>query len=265
MANDGNPTFMMALQSKKRVMNAVILRDMRSRFMNHGLGFLIVPLFPFAHLFALTSIYFVLGRHAPFGNDVVLFFAISIIPSLIFMYVSRFMSISLVANRTMLAFPKVQILDVIFGRALLEIAGIMLSCVGIFVVLLMIGSNPSPIDPLQVLMALFSIILLSVGMGILVSLIAIKLSFVATIWSISMILVYLLSGFFYVPSYLPEQIGYPLSWNPIIHATEWMRSAFYLGYPDQFLDKQYLVSWAFGSAFAGLLLERLLRNKLKSS
>ena len=265
MMNNIHPTFAMALKSKKQVMTAVILRDMRSRFFNHGLGFLIVPLFPFAHLFILVSIYTLLGRQAPFGQDVFLFFAISIIPALIFMYVSRFMSISLMINKSMLAFPKVQILDVIFGRALLEIAAIMLSCVGIFFVLLLVGSNPTPFDPMQALLALFFIILLAIGMGTILSLIVLKLNFVATIWALLMIAVYLLSGFFYIPAYLPEEVGYYFSWNPVLHGTEWMRTAFYLGYPDQILDKVYLASWAFGSVFAGLFLERILRNKLKSS
>lgn len=64
----GKPAYRMtivdALIEKKHVMTAVILRDMRSRFFNHGLGFLIVSLWPLAHMIILIGLYTAMGRKA---------------------------------------------------------------------------------------------------------------------------------------------------------------------------------------------------------
>ncbi|WP_236776042.1 hypothetical protein [Agrobacterium tumefaciens] len=62
-----------ALSEKKNVMTAVILRDMRSRFFNHGLGFLLVSLWPLAHMLILLTIYTVMGRKTPYGDSLNVF------------------------------------------------------------------------------------------------------------------------------------------------------------------------------------------------
>ncbi|PZR50261.1 MAG: capsular biosynthesis protein, partial [Stutzerimonas stutzeri] len=76
-----------ALREKRNVMTAVMLRDMRTRFFNHGLGFLVVSLWPLAHMVILLLIYTLMGRTAPFGDSLPVFFATGLIPTLTFMYV----------------------------------------------------------------------------------------------------------------------------------------------------------------------------------
>lgn len=44
-------------------------------------------------------------------------FATGLLPCLTFMYVSRFMALSIVMNRPMLAIPAVKVLDILFARA----------------------------------------------------------------------------------------------------------------------------------------------------
>lgn len=251
-----------ALLSKKQVMYAVIMRDMRTRFFDHGLGFLIVPLFPIVHLFILLAVYALLGRDAPFGDDLKVFFATGLIPTLIFIYVSRFMSVSLLENKPMLAFPNVRLLDVVIARSFLEFMAMFIACVVIFTVLVLIDSKPYPHNPATAVLALGSVMVLALGMGICVSVVTVVANVFGTIWSLFMIVVYILSGALFVPAHLPQELAYALSWNPVLHATEWMRVSFYPGYPDQILNETYLMGWALGSVCAGLALERFLRKRL---
>jgi ABC-type polysaccharide/polyol phosphate export permease len=60
----------------------------------------------------------------------------------------------------------------------------------------------------------------------------------------------------------PEIARYYLSFNPVLHAVEWMRSAYYPDYGSLVLDKTYLLYWGIGTVFVGLGLERLLRGRL---
>jgi capsular polysaccharide transport system permease protein len=73
---------------------------------------------------------------------------------------------------------------------------------------------------------------------------------------------YLTSGIYFVPHALPEVLRYPLSFNPIVHGIEWLRSAYYEGYGNSYLDKGYMIGWALACLCLGLLLERLVRGKL---
>jgi len=243
-------------------MHAVILRDIRSRFFNHGLGFLIVPLFPVGHILVLLAVYQLTGRQAVFGDDLWLFFATGMVPALTFSYISRFMSVSVVANKGMLAFPAVHLLDIMLARCFLEFIGIVFSIAIIFIVLVSVGSNIIPRSPQDALFAMLAVSLLSIGVGTIVSVLSALWPFFPMIYSLSMVLLYLGSG---APIYLgnlPEQFIYYLSFNPAFQAVEWMRSAYYLGYPTQYLDKLYLIMYGLISLNIGLLMERVMKRNI---
>ncbi|MBB4105771.1 ABC transporter permease [Allorhizobium borbori] len=249
-----------ALKQKAHVMQAVILRDVRTRFFNHGLGFLLVPIWPLAHMFVLLMIYTFMGRKAPFGDSLRLFFATGLLPCLTFMYVSRFMALSIVINRPMLAIPAVKVLDILFARAFLEIIAAFLMVFLTFIILLSLGDNPFPHDWEQATYAFLSTILLAIGLGVLVGVVTSMFTFFATIYALTLILVYMMSGTLFVVAALPAQAAYALSWNPVMHAVEWMRSSFYPTYNSPVLDKYYLLAFGLGALCCGLVLERSVRR-----
>lgn len=256
----GATSMTVALERKVNVMHAVILRDIRSRYFDHGLGFLIVPLFPVAHMFMLLGIYKVLDRQAIFGDDLILFFATGLIPVLMFTYVSRFMSVSLLSNKGMLAFPVVKLLDIVLARSFLELVGIVLSILFVIIIVLSVGSSPTPRSMVDAVSAMSLVAILSVGVGIIVSVITSIWPFFAMFYSLFTAVIYLSSG---APIYLhsfPDIVAYYCSFNPTFHAVEWVRSSYYLGYPAYQLSKTYLIGWAFGSLAVGFTLERALRR-----
>lgn len=257
--HDASYSIKQAVFRKVNVMHAVVMRDIRSRFFNHGLGFLIVPLFPVTHVAILLVFYSILGRDSAFGDDLRLFFATGLMPALTFTYLSRFMSVSLLANKSMMAFPVVRLLDIVLARAFLEFMGIILALLIMFVFLTSFGTDPIPTKPSEALLGFFFTVVLALGFGIIASVISAILPMFAMVYALSMVIFYLSSG---APIYLeafPEQLIYACSWNPLFHSVEWIRSAYYLGYPVQMLDKTYLIGWALGSVAVGLLAERALR------
>ena len=251
-----------ALVEKKHVMTAVILRDMRSRFFNHGLGFLVVSLWPLAHMIILLGIYTAVGRKAAYGESLNIFIGTGLIPTLAYMYVARFMSVSLLMNRSMLAFPVVTVVDILMARAFLEIIAAALTLLFMFTILLAAGDNPLPADPFEAVYAYLATLLLAVGNGFLVGVITMFVPLFAMAFALLMIVVYIASGTLFVTASLPEPIAYALSWNPVFHSVEWMRLAYYPGYSDKWLDKTYLISYGAISLCLGLLLERVLRMKM---
>lgn len=264
-ADDAPMPAKLAIQRAINVMHAVVLRDIRSRYFNHGLGFLVVPLFPVAHVLLLLGIYTVTGRDAVFGDDLVLFFATGLLPVLGFTYISRFMSVSLLTNKNMLSFPAVHLLDIVIARAFLEFIALVLAFVIMYVFLIVVGSDPVPRSMADLLMAVLCAIGLAIGFGIIASVITAILPMFSMAYALSMVVVYLSSG---APIYLhafPEQVVKICSYNPLFHVVEWIRSAYYLGYPQQDLDKKYLLGYTIASLFVGLALERLLRKQILAS
>lgn len=251
-----------ALQEKRNVMGAVMLRDMRSRFFNHGLGFLLVPLWPLVHMLVLLTIYSVVGRQAPYGESMPIFFATGLLPTLTFMYVSRGMALSLLLNRNMLAFPVVTILDVMTARAALEIIGAFVTLFLLFSIFLLHGDDPIPSDVFEAMYGYLSVLILSIGAGYLVGITCMFFKFFVTIWALSLITIYISSGIMFVPSKLPDEVVYYLSFNPVFQVVEWVRSAYYPGYASRHLDKSYVLLYGLVCLFLGLVVERLLRRQI---
>ena len=126
--------------------------------------------------------------------------------------------------------------------------------------LLAMGENPLPQDPVQALCAYGAVIFLAIGMGFLNGAIA----FVVPMWQMVYILViigsYVSSGILFVASAMPEQIRTPLSYNPLLVCVEWMRSAYYSDYPTLMVDKWYCLKFSLITLTMGLILERIFRR-----
>jgi len=252
-----------ALNTQMRVLYALMLRDLRSRFFGNSLGFLFFSVaWPLIHILVLLVINGAAGRIVPYGDSPVLYFSVGLIPFMTFSYTSRWIMIGLVLNKPLLAFPIVRITDVLFARAILEILGSCITTISLVIILWLIGVDFVPRDITQASFAFGAAILLGFGMGVINAIIGLAFYFWITAYTLVIIITYMASGVMFVPDALPEQARYYLSFNPVLHAVEWMRSAYYDGYGSIVLDKGYLLAWGVGTTFLGLLLERLIRGRL---
>jgi capsular polysaccharide transport system permease protein len=251
-----------ALRASWRVVWAVALRDVRTRFFNHGLGYSVAIAFPLVHILILIAIWSQLGRGAPFGEHAAVFFGVALAPFMAWNYMSRYIMLSLVMNRPLLAFPAVKILDVLFGRALLEVLGS--CCMLIFLCLIgvAVGYEIAPFDPVDAALAWAAALGLGLGFGMLNAILVMAAPFWATGYMLFVILMYFASGILFLPASLPERLAAALSWLPTFQIVEWMRAAFFAGYPDQYLHRGYTLAWVFGAICLGLLLERVARGRL---
>jgi capsular polysaccharide transport system permease protein len=241
----GLSTFASAVWQKKNVMTAVMLRDMRSRFFNHGLGFLVQSLWPLTHMVVLLILYGLAGRETPFGSSLNIFFATGLVPTLTFMYVSRFMSLSILINRSMMSFAWV----------------ITLSLIILF--LLFVGDDPMPANLSEAVLCYLTTILLAVGVGTLAGVIVMFFEMFVTVYALLCIVFYISSGTLFVANQFPDSISIPLSYNPIVQCVEWMRTAYFENYSDRLVSKEYVVMFGIVCLLIGLLLERTFRMRIK--
>ena len=236
------------------------MHDIKNRFFGSGIGQIVMVLWPFAHILVLLTIYVATKRPNPYGSSLIQYSAVSLYPFICFNYVARWIVFSAVTNRSFLQYPIIKPLDLLLARTLLEIVSTTL--VGILLVILVVscGYDAMPASPDQAVYAACATIFLAVGFGVINGVIA----FVFPIWSMVMvlfiILAYISSGIVFVPSQLPEPIRYYLSFNPLLHCVEWMRSAYYLDYPTAVLDRTYVLEFGLISLTLGIVLERLFRR-----
>jgi capsular polysaccharide transport system permease protein len=245
-----------------RVLVALMLRDIKTRFGGSEWGFLIAIAWPLSHIVILLLLNVGVGRVVPYGDSAALWFATGVVPFMAFSYMSRFIMLGIVLNRPMLLFPRVKITDILFARAIVEVLSA--GCV-ILILAILFWSNGidfMPIKPAQACFALGASMLLGLGAGVINAIIGAAYPLWITGYALFMLILWLTSGVFFVASALPESIRYPLSFNPVVHGVEWMRSAYYEGYGASFLDRGYMVGCALVCLFVGLALERMVRGRL---
>lgn len=249
-----------ALTRQGRVMFAVMLRNIRTRFFGHGLGYLIALGWPLTHILVLLTMWSAMNRAAPFGESVVLFLATGTVPFMVFSYLSRFMQFSVVLTRPLLAFPEVKVLDVLFASGVLEILS---SCCVVLILLVLAWLFDIPVMPRDLVEAFYAFcaaILLGFGFGVINGVIALAAPMWMTGYALCMIVLWISSGVVFVPDFLPEPARSIAAYNPVLQVVEWMRSAYYEGYGEGLLDRRYVLEVAIGAIFLGLVVERASRG-----
>ena len=251
-----------AVTRQGRVLLAVMLRNIRTRFFGHGLGYLVAIAWPLSHILIIVAMFGLAGRAPPFGESTVLFVATGAAPFIAFTYLSRFMQLSVAMTRPLLAFPQVKVLDVLFASAVLEILS---SCCVILILLLLAWLFDIPAMPRDITEAFYALgaaVLLGFGFGLLMGVAALAAPLWLVIYALVTILFWVTSGVLFVPDFLPEPARSIAAYNPVLQVVEWMRSAYFEGYGEGVLDRRYVLEVGIGATFLGLVLERGMRGHL---
>ena len=257
--------FANAARRQRRVMGAVMLRNMRTRFFGHGLGYLIVIAWPLAHILLLVLIHGGTGRAPAYGDSAVLFVATGVVPFIAFSYTSRFMMVSLLTTKPLLAFPEVKVLDVLIAAALLE--SLASCCVLLFVVALGWAFNVFvwPHDVFDVASGFGAALLLGVGFGFFNGVVMLMTPLWLTTFTLFIIAMWILSGVFFVPSALPEPYRSIIAYNPVLQVVEWTRVGYLDGYTSLVLDRAFPVYVGVLFLTLGLVMERAMRGYVLAS
>jgi len=257
----GRRSLVEILRAQRNVLTALILRDIKTRF-GSAPGFLIAIAWPLSHILILVALNVGFGRVAPYGESSILWFAVSMTPFMIVSYTSRFMMIGLVLNRPLLVFPTISVFDILLSRVLIEM--IVSACVVACLVLILICFEVDfmPRDIGMASGALAASLLLGVGLGILNAIIAMIIPQWVMVYSLAIMLFWMTSGVYFLPSALDVQIRGYLYFHPFVHCTEWFREAYFSGYHSSLLDEAYVLGLALWSVSTGLVMERLLRGRV---
>lgn len=260
-ANLGAPARAGLLKVHARVLVALILRDVQTRFFGTALGFALAVAWPVSHIFIVLVINSALGRAPPYGDSAALFFATGLVPFMCFHYMSRFTALGVMLNKPLLGYPIVKVGDILIARAIVEVLNAAVVVIVTVIILTAMGVDVWPSQPIEAMFALMACLSLGLGWGIVNGVLCAVFPFWFTPFSLLSIILWMASGVIMVPDDLPEMARYGLSWNPILVGVEWMRSAFYQGFGlGELLDKPYMLGFAGMTIFVGLLMERTMRG-----
>ncbi len=239
--------------------NALILRETRTRFGRSHLGYLRALLEPLAWIASLWGVFVLLDRASPIAAPLSFFLLTGVCPWVAFMRTWTYTSHALEANRGLLSFPGVKPLDLVVARALLEFVTQLFVLAILVIVLHWWFDDPAllPEDPFGVLLAFSTIVLLGVGFGLVSESITLAFNSFNVIAQAAGRFLFFLSGVFFVSDRLPVDYQQILSWNPLLHAIEWFRADYFSVIENGAFEVAYLLGVTLSLLLAGMVLQRV--------
>ena len=245
------------------VIQTLALRETRTRFGSHRLGYVWALLEPLVWIGTFWGMFHLAQKAPPTGMDMLTFLATGVIPYDIFSKSADRCAASIDANRGLLFYPQVHPLDIVFARAGLEFA----TYVVVFAII--IGAHALLIggfvvaNPLMLLQGLVLASLLGTSLGLVFAALSVENNLVDRVRGPLMRPLFWTSGIFFTLNSLPLVAREVMLWNPVIHCVEFVRSGFFESYEGEHMSASYVLLWILGLGFVGLTVERAVRHKVE--
>ncbi len=247
--------------TRARVVHALIMREMQTRFGRHNIGFawlFFEPLFLGTVVGLMHSLH---GKHMPAGIDPLYFSLVGYVPYFMFRAIVGRASTAMHANLTLLFHRQVTPLDIMLARNILEGVAVL----GVVLLILGIGSwvtGDFPDNAGLVVLALFLMWLLSHGLSMCVA--ALTSRWEGTERFIHPMTYFMLplSGAFIALDWLPAGLREVLLWVPLAHLHEAIREGVFGHRVVSYFDLGYVMQWVLGTNLVGVAALRTARRKL---
>jgi capsular polysaccharide transport system permease protein len=246
-----------------QVVHALLLRETKTRFGQHQLGYLWALVQPLLWVATFAAMYHAFGRLAPPGMSILAFLTTGIVPFSLFRETASRCLNAIDSNKGLLFYPQVRPLDLVIARAALETVT-QLVVFAIMMIGVAIYEGPYRIDSA---LETVSGLALAAGLGISFGLVCCGLTVfsrsVERIFPAVMRILFWISAVFHPVESLPGAVRDIFLLNPLTHANELVRDGWFPGYQSRHIDPAYAATWILVMLFFGLSLERVARRRLE--
>jgi len=259
----GNIPIRTPWQIQKSVVFALFLRELKTRFGSLKFGYVWLLLEPMAQVIVLSLVFSYFRSHTLFGIDYPVFLATGIVPFLMFKNIALRVMQGVEANRALFSYRQIKPMDTFIARALLEL----FLGAAVFALILLgmawVGLDVPFRDPFLVTFLMLLLVLGGLGLGMVFCVIGHYVPEAKTVIRVAFLPLYLLSGIIFPLTAVPLELLPYLLWNPLLHATELLRGAFF-GQYHLLADMSllFVVMTTLVALFMGMAWYRAMRQEL---
>ncbi len=245
------------------VINALVLRETRTRFGHHQLGYAWALAEPALMILTFLGMFAVAGRQPASDMDSFGYMATGILPYLLFSKTTVQVSQAINGNKGLLFYPQVKPLDVVFARIALEFSTY------VVVFLLLMGANVmlrhevSVSDPLLIAVGFALASLLGAGLGLIFMGLGQLSNVTERARGPLMRPFFWVSGLFFTVDSLSPRFQEMVVYNPVIHPVELVRAGWFSTYDDTYTNIPYALQCALWMILIGLALEVVTRRRIE--
>ncbi|OCG42223.1 sugar ABC transporter permease [Gilliamella sp. Fer2-1] len=255
-------SFIRSLKIQANVLNALILREIITRYGRNNIGFLWLFVEPMSLTFLISLMWFFFKINHVSNLNIVAFVLTGYPMAMMWRNASSRAKGSVTANQALLYHRNIKILDLVYARVFLEMIGA--SAAQVFVILLFtfVGLIAMPYDPFYMLCAWGLMSWFSLGLGLIIFVLSAKYEVFNKMWStLSFILMPLSGAFFWIDTF-PGNIQEILLYIPPVNGTEMFRSGYFGPSVITHYNVNYLVLCNIVLLFVGLTMVKINENHI---
>lgn len=247
--------------TQRRVLGALFMREVLTRFGRHNIGFLWIFVEPMLFTLGVTTLwYFAQANHH--SNLPIVAFALTGYSSvLLWRNMPGRCVAAIEPNQSLLFHRQVRVMDIFAARILLEFAGATMSFVILSLIYIGMEWIAPPEDVLKVIGAWLLLAWFGGALALLIGTAAFFSETVEKLWHPLSYIVFPLSGSAFLVDSLPAQAQNAVLYLPMVHGIELLREGYFGSKVHSIYDIQYMALVTLGLTLCGLfLLGKVSRN-----
>ena len=254
--------FFEALSNQRRIIGALFLREMHTRYGRDNIGYLWLIGEPMMLATVITLLHANAATH--FGSDIgpVPFTIVGYTIFIVFRGIFSRAEGSVESNQALLHHRMVTITDIMLARALLEFAGCFVTMCILLLVAISLGYADWPERPLHLVAAYIQMGWWSVALAFIIVGVTYGNDTLARLTHPIAYFAIPISGAFYQIEWMPESFRKFLVWWPMALICEQARYGQFRSATSEYMDVGYVAIVCTGLTYCGLLSVRRLRDRV---
>jgi ABC-type polysaccharide/polyol phosphate export permease len=257
-------SFSKSLHVQWRVLHALMMRELITRFGRENLGVLWLVGEPMIFTLGVATLWTGAGlAHAGTGIPIVAFAVTGYSSVLMWRNAATHCSAGIEANKPLLFHRSVLVIDVLLTRIALEIAGATTSFIVLSSIFIYVGWMPVPDDLLLVLEGWFMLAWFGAGLALLIGSGAALSPIVHRLWHPAAYLLFPMSGAAFMVEWLPARLQTIVLFLPMVHGVEVLRQGYFGNAVQTHYDIPYMAKCCLVLSLVGLLVVRAASRRVE--
>lgn len=255
------PSLRRSLAIQLRVIVALLLREVITRYGRHNIGFLWLFAEPMLFTLGVTALWtFAKASHG--SNLPIAVFALTGYSSvLLWRNMPSRCCGAIEPNRSLMFHRNVKVIDIFASRVLLEIAGVTASFALLSVLFIAMDLISPPEDVLQVALGWAMLAWFGAALAIMIGALSIRSELVDKVWHPMAYLIFPLSGAGFMVDWLPMAAQDVVLALPMVHGVEILREGYFGSAIHAHYDLAYMATCNLVLTFAGLTQVRYVSKR----
>jgi len=254
--------FLRSLSIQRRVIYALFMREIITRFGRHNIGFLWLFVEPMIFTLGITALWTAM-KSVHGSNLPITPFALTGYSSVLLWRNMPVRTIAAIPPNLSLMFHRnVRVLDIYLSRLLLEVVGATMSFIFLSILFISLGMVDPPEDLLKVVWGWTMLAYNGMSMALMIGPMSERSELVDKIWHPLAYLIFPLSGAAFIVEALPAEAQKYVLYIPMVHGLEYLREGYFGSRFHAIHDLDYMAIVSTVMLIIGLLQMRIVARQV---